>query len=125
MTDTATGMARAADDWTAGVPRLLYDRCPACAHLWYLRRPTCPQCGHAPPERTEAGGLGTVAARTVVRRAPTAALRDLVPYAILLVDAAEGFRFMAHGTEDLVIGDSTRTGFAAFDGGIVPFCRPA
>ena len=45
-------------------------------------------------------GTGTVHARTLVARAPTEELRAHAPYLIVLVDADEGFRLMAHGDPD-------------------------
>ncbi|MFX8562047.1 OB-fold domain-containing protein, partial [Acinetobacter baumannii] len=37
-----------------------------------------------------------------------------VPYAILLIDMAEGFRMMAHGDIDLRIGDRVAAEFRPF-----------
>ena len=39
-------------------------------------------------------------------RAATPETRAHVPYNIVLVDTEEGFRMMAHGANDLAIGDS-------------------
>ena len=39
-----------------------------------------------------------------------------MPYNILLVDTAEGFRMMAHGDNDLAIGDKVIARFAKFAG---------
>ena len=44
-----------------------------------------------------------------------------MPYNILLVDCAEGFRMMAHGENDLAIGDEVDAGFKPFAGKLVPF----
>ena len=57
------------------------------------------------PVAKQASGTGTVHARTLVTRAPTEELRAHAPYLIVLVDAEEGFRLMAHGDKDLQIGD--------------------
>ena len=41
--------------------------------------------------------------------------------AIVLVDAKEGFRMMAHGDRDLAIGDPVTARFVPFAGGVVPY----
>jgi hypothetical protein len=48
-------------------------------------------------------------------------LRALAPYRILLVDAEEGFRMMAHGANDLAIGDPVTARFQAFGPLLIPF----
>ncbi|MGA7805113.1 MAG: DNA-binding protein, partial [Bradyrhizobium sp.] len=47
--------------------------------------------------------------------------RAHVPYKILLVDTVEGFRMMAHGDNDLVIGDHVTARFVQFAGRMVPY----
>ena len=44
-----------------------------------------------------------------------------MPYNILLVDASEGFRMMAHGDNDLVIGDKVFARYRQFAGRLVPY----
>jgi hypothetical protein len=44
-----------------------------------------------------------------------------LPYNIVLVDTVEGFRMMAHGDNDLSIGDKVTARFALFAGRLVPF----
>jgi hypothetical protein len=44
-----------------------------------------------------------------------------VPYNIVLVDTAEGFRMMAHGDNDLAIGDPVTARYARFTGRLVPY----
>lgn len=98
-------MTGAGLDWTRGGNRLHYQRCAACAARWYFRREFCPSCGGRDvPLETMAGG-GTVYAATLVTRAPTEVLRAAAPYLIVLVDADDGVRLMAHGDTDLAIGD--------------------
>jgi hypothetical protein len=48
-------------------------------------------------------------------------LRRLAPYRIVLVDAEEGFRMMAHGAHDLAIGDAVIARFQLFGSVLVPF----
>ena len=44
-----------------------------------------------------------------------------MPYNIVLVDTDEGFRMMAHGANDLRIGDSVAARFTQFAGRLVPY----
>ena len=39
----------------------------------------------------------------------------------MLIDTAEGFRMMAHGANDLVIGDKVKANYRQFTGRLVPF----
>lgn len=112
-------------DWTQGGAGIAYQRCDACQALWYMRREFCPGCGHAAPTTAQAGGRGVVYAVTVVTRAPSEALRAHAPYTLLLVDCAEGFRVMAHGTPGLRIGDAVQAAFIDFGGRTLPRFHPA
>lgn len=111
-------------DWTSGTEILAYDDCRSCGTVRYFRRPFCPHCGSTEVEAKPASGRGTVYAVTIVTRAPSAELRAFAPYGIALVDAAEGFRFMAHAAEGLAIGDPVSTTFRSFGPRIVPFVEP-
>jgi hypothetical protein len=44
---------------------------------------------------------------------------------LILVDTVEGFRMMAHGDADLVIGDRVSARFALFAGRLVPYFEKA
>ncbi len=112
-------------DWTAGAERLVFEACGGCGRVRYFRRPFCPACGSQAVEARIASGRGTVYAATTVVRAPSAELRAFAPYGIALVDAAEGFRFMAHAADGLRIGDPVATAFRTFGSRLVPFCQPA
>ncbi|TGD98315.1 Zn-ribbon domain-containing OB-fold protein [Methylobacterium nonmethylotrophicum] len=112
-------------DWTTGGEGLTLARCRACRHVQYVRRPFCPECGSEDLSVERASGRGTVYAVTVVARAPSADLSAHAPYGIALVDAEEGFRFMAHcPLKGVAIGDAVRTTFRAFGAGLVPFVAP-
>jgi uncharacterized OB-fold protein len=100
--------------WTEGTDAILYQSCGACRNIWYFRRAFCPTCGDASPQTCKASGMGTVYAVTIVRRAATPEAKAHVPYAILLVDMAEGFRMMTHGDSDLHIGDHVVAEFRPF-----------
>ena len=68
-----------------------------------------------------ASGAATVYATSLVCRAATPETRAHVPYNIVLVDAAEGFRMMAHGDNDLAIGDKVTASYRPFAGRLVPY----
>src|ERR1700752_2251519 len=105
-------------DWTSGAEAIVYQACAACGEKQYFRRAFCAACGAPDPEQKRAGGEGTVYATSLVCRA-TPETRAHVPYNILLVDTAEGFRMMAHGDNDLAIGDKVTAKFKQFAGRLV------
>ncbi len=114
-----------AKDWTEGGAALCYQHCPMCHATWYFRRPFCPRCGAGEPEHRVASGRGRIHAVIDVARAPTAAFRPHAPYRAALVDAEEGFRFLAHAEAGLAIGDGIETGTREVAGGPVPYVRRA
>lgn len=107
-------------DWTKGGEGIAFQRCEFCAHRQYFERAFCASCGSAEVVTQEAAGIGTVYAATLVHRAATPEARAHVPYMIVLVDMAEGFRIMAQGAPDLAIGDAVAARFTQFAGRIVP-----
>ncbi|MFZ2156601.1 MAG: OB-fold domain-containing protein [Bradyrhizobium sp.] len=112
-------------DWTTGAEVIVYQTCAACGNLQYFRRSFCCACGVPDPAEKAASGEGTVYATSLVCRAATPETRAHVPYNIVLVDTAEGFRMMAHGDNDLAIGDKVTARFASFAGRLVPFFEKA
>jgi uncharacterized OB-fold protein len=108
-------------DWTYGHEAILYQSCAACGTAQYFRRAFCAACGSSGLAEKRASGKGTVYATSVVTRAATPETRAHVPYNIVLVDATEGFRMMAHGANDLRIGDSVTARFIPFAGRLVPY----
>jgi uncharacterized OB-fold protein len=108
-------------DWTHGEEAISYQRCAACASLHCFRRGFCAACGSSNLVEQRASGEGTVYAITQVCRAATPEARQHVPYSIVLVDTAEGFRIMAHGDNDLCIGDKVTARYRRFTGRLVPF----
>jgi len=108
-------------DWTTGHEAILYQSCGACGKAQYFRRGFCAACGSSDLAEKHASGNATVYATSVVTRAATPETRAHVPYNIVLVDTAEGFRMMAHGASDLRIGDSVTARFAQFAGRLVPY----
>jgi len=108
-------------DWTTGVEAISYQACAACKSLQYFRRSFCAACGAPDPADKIASGEGVVYATSLVRRAGTPEARECVPYNIVLIDTVEGYRMMAHGANDLVIGDRVHATYRTFLGRLVPF----
>jgi len=113
------------DDWTTGTEAIVYQSCASCGRLQYFRRSFCAGCGAPDPVEKRAGGAGTVYATSLVCRAATPETRAHVPYNIVLVDALEGFRMMAHGDNDLAIGDKVSARYQQFAGRLVPYFAKA
>jgi uncharacterized OB-fold protein len=116
-----SGILKPVADWTGGAQAIVYQSCGACKHLWYFRRSFCPSCGAQDVSDLKASGEGVVHAISVVTRAATPEARARVPYAVVLIDMAEGFRMMGHGDNDLKIGERVNARFEDFTGRIVPF----
>ena len=112
-------------DWTKGAEAIFYQSCSACGAVQYFARSFCAACGGPDPSSKRASGTGRVYATSLVCRAATPETRAHVPYNIVLVDAAEGFRMMAHGDNDLAIGDKVTAGYRPFAGRLVPYFEKA
>jgi uncharacterized protein len=108
-------------DWTQGEQVITFQTCTSCKHVQYFHRAFCAVCGASDPREQRASGKGRVYAASLVCRAATPETRAHVPYNILLVDCAEGFRMMARGENDLAIGDEVIASFVSFAGKLVPF----
>ena len=108
-------------DWTRGEQAITCQTCTACGRVQYFHRAFCAACGASDLREARASGEGRVYATSLVCRAATPGTRAHVPYNILLVDCAEGFRMMAHGEEGLAIGDRVAVSFKPFAGKLVPF----
>jgi len=111
-------------DWTEGDPAIAYQACEDCGARWYFRRSFCPSCGGARAALRHATGAGTVYATTLVTRAPTTELKPHAPYLVVLVDADEGFRLMAHGNPLLRIGDRVQARFVRLADRLIPYFDP-
>ena len=108
-------------DWTTGAEAIVYQSCAACGARQYFHRSFCAACGAADPLEQCASGEGTVYATSLVCRAATPETRAHVPYNIVLVDTSEGFRMMAHGDNDLKIGNRVTARYRRFTGRLVPY----
>lgn len=110
-----------ASDWTHGGDKLVFQQCSACHQTFYFHRSFCPSCGDAAPITLPSRGRGTVHASTLVQRAPSDEFRAIVPYCIVLVDMAEGFRVMGHADPALAIGDAVTYRIETIAGRPLPF----
>jgi uncharacterized OB-fold protein len=108
-------------DWTHDADGITYQCCGQCSSKWYFRRGFCPRCGSSNPSTLLASGAGIVHARTLVTRAPTNEWRMHSPYLVVMVDAEEGFRLMAHGSTELQIGTRVRARFIVRAGRKIPY----
>jgi uncharacterized OB-fold protein len=116
-----SGDAQRMADWTKGEEAIVYQSCAACGSRQYFRRSFCAACGAPGPVDKRASGEGVVYATSLVVRAATPEARAHVPYNIVLIDAAEGFRMMAHGDNDLKIGDRVSAQYRRFTDRLVPY----
>ena len=108
-------------DWTKGAEVIVYQSCSTCDAVQYFHRSFGAACGAPDPVENHASGAGTVYATSLVCRAATPETRAHVPYNIVLVDTVEGFRMMAHGDNDLAIGDIVTAHYRPFAGRLVPY----
>jgi uncharacterized protein len=94
--------------------RLEAGKCSKCGHISFPQRLICPECGAKEFEKINLSGKGKLATYTIIRVAPEG-FGDQVPYAIGVVDLAEGIRIMAQITdcdpETLKTGDQLVTKF--------------
>ena len=104
--DMRTLDTRIAETFVAG--RIAYQHCPACGATQTFARDFCVACLRPAPDWREAAGTGRVVACTVMHRAPTPEWKAHLPYAIALVDLAEGPRVMALADGVLRAGDAVR-----------------
>jgi uncharacterized protein len=87
---------------------LLLQRCRACGKPYFYPRPICPECGSTDVEWFAASGRATLYSYVINHR-PARGFEDDGPYAIAVVQLAEGPRMMTNITgipntpEDLVL----------------------
>jgi len=94
--------------------RLEAGKCSKCGGIQFPRRVICPECGAREFETVKLSGKGTLTTFTIIRVAPEG-FGDLAPYAVGIVDLAEGIRVMGQvvdcDPEALKIGDRLTTQF--------------
>ena len=79
------------DGCAAGELRI--QRCLDCGKPYFYPRPVCPSCGSGRVEWFTASGQATLYSYVINHR-PAAGFEDDVPYAIAVVELAEGPRMM-------------------------------
>ena len=106
--------------------KLLLQRCEVCQALRFFPRYLCTECGSEKTRWVEASGRGTVHSFTIVHRAALPEFQAQTPYAIALIDLAEGPRMMTNVVgEDALnveIGDAVDVTFEdrGIDGAKIP-----
>ena len=75
--------------------KLLLQHCGECGNVEYYQQQLCRRCGGEDLEAKPASGRGKVHSFSVVHRAPGPAFKADVPYAVLLVELAEGPRMIS------------------------------
>jgi uncharacterized OB-fold protein len=108
---------------------LLYQRCPACGHRQFYPRLLCTACAGT-PEWAQASGRGTVHTFTIIRQNGAKPFKDLLPYAVAMIELEEGVRMMGNVTgvpvEQVKIGLRVEAyAVECGDGMAVPFWRAA
>ena len=89
--------------------RLLVQWCRDCDRPVFYPREVCPSCLTDDLEWRESAGTGTVHAITVEHRPQNPMFADRVPYAIALVEVAEGWRMLTNvvGCDPLTVAVGT------------------
>ena len=75
--------------------QLLLQHCSDCGNVQYYQQGLCRNCGGEHLVHRPASGHGKVHSFSVVHRAPGPAFKTDVPYAVLLVELAEGPRMIS------------------------------
>jgi uncharacterized protein len=75
--------------------KLLLQHCGRCGNVAYYQQQLCRKCGSEELAAKPASGYGKVHSFSVVHRAPGPAFKNDVPYAVLLVELAEGPRMIS------------------------------
>lgn len=103
---------------------LRYQCCAKCQKVQLMPRSLCEHCQSAQLDWKVSQRRGRVKTFTVVHRAPLPVFKAQVPYAIAIIDMAEGFRVMANALPaakaNLAIGATVRMGFQVVHGMTLP-----
>ena len=108
---------------------LLVQRCNACGHRQFYPRQLCTACAGEVAWET-ASGRGLVHTFTIVRQNGMPPFKDLLPYAVAMIELDEGVRMMGNVTgcpvEQVKIGLRVEAYAVECEPGLaVPFWRPA
>lgn len=105
------------DGCRAGELRL--QRCRPCGHLRYPISPVCPQCLSLEAAWEPVSGRGSIYSFAVFRHVYSEAWRERVPYAVALVELAEGPFMLADVAnaeiDELEVGMPVRAVFTIAD----------
>lgn len=84
------------EEWWAGLRRheLLVQECPRCSARIFPPQPMCPHCRSLERSWHKLAPRGKVYSWVTVRRPSHPWFADKVPYAVVLVEMEEGFRFV-------------------------------
>jgi uncharacterized protein len=110
--------------------QLLLQRCRDCGKPYFYPRPICPACGSTDVEWFEASGRATLYSYVINHR-PARGFEDDGPYAIAVVQLAEGPRMMTNITgipntpEDLVLDMELQVTFEQRGDIAIPLFAPA
>ena len=95
--------------------RLILPHCGACGRYHFYPRSLCPHCHADGLQWREADGTGTIYSYTIARRGAGPAFKDDAPYAVALIELAEGPRMMSNVIADdlsrIAIGAAVRVTF--------------
>lgn len=114
------------EGWRAGELRV--QRCEACGARQFPPRAVCLACRSGQLTWAVMPPRGTIHTFTIVHRAPTAAFKTRVPYAIALVDLAPGVRMMMNVEGDLsavAVDAPVAIGFMADERQVLPVATVA
>lgn len=108
--------------------KLLIQSCPACSHRQFYPRAICTKCGEE-PEWMQASGKGTIHTFSIIRQNLVAPFKEMLPYALAMIDLNEGVRMMANITDcavdDVDIGMSVEVYMKEAKPGLfIPYWRP-
>ncbi len=96
---------------------LLLQYCRSCERPQHYPRAMCAACLSFDLEMRPASGRGEIHSLSVIRRAPSPAFADKVPYIVALIDLAEGVRMFSAVTgcapEQARIGSKVQVIFEA------------
>ena len=86
----------------ANAGKLLLPRCDDCGQYHFMPRALCPHCRSENWAWVEASGDGVIHSYTIAHRGAGPAFKDDAPYAVAIIELAEGPRMMSNIiTDDL------------------------
>jgi uncharacterized OB-fold protein len=109
--------------------RLVVQRCTQCGTLRFPARPRCSACLHAGAEWVPVSGRGDIFSYVVVHQAAHPGFAAVAPYAVVVVQLAEGVRMLSGvtgiGPHELRVGMPVEVTFEARGPDVLlPMFRP-